>query len=371
MNPFVLPQTQLHSQRDAQTEWWYYSGHLQSGSRHFGFQLTFFGRKAQDVVILEIVPLRWLSPNFRFAHFAISDFDRQQFHFSHRRSIRLNAGAAFDQFKAWHGDWRVEQREGTHCLRASMRGIQMELQLQPLKAQIQHGEDGKSYRTDQQSGVHLSIPRFSARGRLQLDGEIFPVTGEAWMDREFGLCDFNRQMGGWDWLCIQLDNHRELMLYCVCDEQRDYNSHRSVVRIDADGTRTVLKGDAFRLTALGQWTSPWTGTTYPCGWSLRVPEWGIDLKIVPRLNCQELETRGSTCITYWEGGAAVTGEIDHQTVTGKAFVELVGYNSEHRILVTKKIGPRALWQSFLNEIQYWLRHWRVTRLDTRTSDSEK
>ncbi|MEQ1904610.1 MAG: lipocalin-like domain-containing protein [Pirellulaceae bacterium] len=361
MNSPVIAQTQLVGQRDAQTEWWYYSGHLKSGPRNFGFQLTFFGRKVQDELILGIVPLRWLSPKFRFAHFAISDFDRQQFHFSHRRSIRLNAGAAFNHFEAWHGNWRVEEREGAHCLRALMRGIEMDLELQPRKSQIQHGEDGKVYRNDHQSGIHISIPRFGASGRLKLDGESFEVTGEAWMDREFGHCDFDRQMGGWDWLYVQLDDGRELMLYCVCDEKRDYNEHRTIVLVNADGTKAELKGDRFRLTALGQWTSPWTGTTYPSGWSLQVPEWKIDVKIIPRLECQELETRGSTSIIYWEGGAAVTGEIDHRAVTGKAFVELVGYNGEHRILVTKKIGPKALWRAFQNEGQYWLRHWRVTR----------
>jgi predicted secreted hydrolase len=81
MNSPVIAQTQLVGQRDAQTEWWYYSGHLKSGPRNFGFQLTFFGRKVQDELILGIVPLRWLSPKFRFAHFAISDFDRSSFTF--------------------------------------------------------------------------------------------------------------------------------------------------------------------------------------------------------------------------------------------------------------------------------------------------
>jgi hypothetical protein len=92
-------------------------------------------------------------------------------------------------------------------------------------------------------------------------------------------------------------------------------------------------------------------------------------KIIPRLECQELETRGSTSIIYWEGGAKVEGEIDQRTVTGKAFIELVGYNGEHRILVTKKIGMSALWRAFQNEGQYWIRHWRVTR--TANSDTEK
>ncbi len=359
-SPAVVP-TQLVGQCEAQTEWWYYSGHLKSGDRSFGFQLTFFSRRVQDEMILGFIPLQWLSSKFRFAHFALSDFDRQQFHFSHRRSIRFRAGAALDHFKAWQRNWNVHECEGLHLLRASMRGISIDLALQPLKSPVQHGDGGTFYRNDHQSAFHFSIPRFAVSGRLRLDGESLEVSGEAWMDREFGRCDFDRQMGGWDWLYAQLDDNRELMVYCVCDEKRNYNGHRTVVRVDADGTKTELKAEAFQLTALGKWTSPWTGTTYPSRWSLQVPEWKVKLEFIPRLACQELVTRGSTSVIYWEGGAAVTGEIDHQAVTGKAFVELVGYNSEHQILVTKKIGPIALWRAFLNEGHYWLRHWRVTR----------
>jgi hypothetical protein len=44
---------------------------------------------------------------------------------------------------------------------------------------------------------------------------------------------------------------------------------------------------------------------------------------------QELDTRGSTMIIYWEGACEVTGTAGDGGISGRAYVELVGYDRSH------------------------------------------
>ena len=60
-----------------------------------------------------------------------------------------------------------------------------------------------------------------------------------------------------------------------------------------------------------------------------MPDLGIDLSIEPVIQDQELDTRGTTMIVYWEGACTVTGSKDEVPVSGNAYVELVGYDRSH------------------------------------------
>ncbi|MGH7473178.1 MAG: lipocalin family protein [Candidatus Methylomirabilales bacterium] len=45
----------------------------------------------------------------------------------------------------------------------------------------------------------------------------------------------------------------------------------------------------------------------------------------PSLPDQELDTRKSTQVIYWEGSVNVTGTYEGNPVTGHGYVELTGY----------------------------------------------
>ncbi|MCV5090884.1 carotenoid 1,2-hydratase, partial [Escherichia coli] len=76
----------LFTHSNAQTEWWYYTGHLESeNGRQFGFELVFFKRRT-DLDRLGPVPLRLLGNPFYFAHFALTDKKSREFHYAHKKS---------------------------------------------------------------------------------------------------------------------------------------------------------------------------------------------------------------------------------------------------------------------------------------------
>ena len=329
---------------------------LVANERLFGFQLTFFRRQVRGVTIGGWLPLSLVSPCFQFAHFALTDAEAGQFRFAHRRSVRLFAGAATDRFHVWHGDWYARESNGRHRLCAHMQGVRLGLELLPLKGGTLHGFAGHYERTMDQPVCHVSISRLRADGVLTLDGRSFDVSGTAWMDREYGHCDFGPGFGGWDWMSIQLTDNRELMIYRTYDEERHYNGYQVVTLIDPDGVSTCLPGNDFQLTAKAHWTSPWTRTKYPRDWLLKVPRWDAELTIRPWLPHQELDTRGSTNIVYWEGASRVDGTLAGRPAKGNAYVELVGYNTLHRSIARSRIGLPGVGTAFVNNLRYHLQH---------------
>ncbi|HEX8096830.1 MAG TPA: lipocalin-like domain-containing protein, partial [Pyrinomonadaceae bacterium] len=76
----------LYAHAAAQTEWWYYTGHMRTASdRAFGFELVFFKRRT-DLDRFGVVPLRLIANPLYLAHFAVTDESRGRFRYEHRKS---------------------------------------------------------------------------------------------------------------------------------------------------------------------------------------------------------------------------------------------------------------------------------------------
>jgi predicted secreted hydrolase len=140
---------------------------------------------------------------------------------------------------------------------------------------IDYGPPGLSY--------YYSRTRLAVQGDLVTsDASPEHVTGEAWMDHQWG--NFVVAGGGWDWFSLQLDDQSEVMLYVL----RDANG----TTISIVGTQVMPDGSVHQFNdlapqPLGQWRSPHTGATYPSGWQLALPD-GRYLEIEPVLQDQEL-----------------------------------------------------------------------------------
>ena len=149
------------------------------------------------------------------------------------------------------------------------------------------------------------------------------------MDREFGTWAPTENQKGWDWFSIQLDNGTELMCYQLRDGNGNRSAYSSGTFVDADGTYHPLKNDEFDLTELGYWTSGNSSATYPSKWKIEVPRFCFSVSVEPHFDEQELDTRGTTMIVYWEGSCEVAGKAGNDSVKGNAYVELVGYDRSH------------------------------------------
>lgn len=324
----------LYAHRGVQTEWWYYTGHAETVSgNQFGFELVFFKRRT-DLDKFSMIPMRLFGNPIYFAHFAITDYGTKKFRYAHRKS----ANGLFDfpasmSEKHYHlrlGDWTIRESNGAHILRASINSeITFEATLKPSKAVILNGKDGKgvSYKDEGEASRYFSYTRMEMDGDIIWNGETEHFAGSAWMDREFGTWAPTENQKGWDWFSVQLDDGTELMCYQIRNRAGGVSSFSSGVFIDKDGNSTYLSNREFKVQPTGYWKSAKTKAVYPNGWKLSVPKLELVLTVTPVLDNQELDTRGTTMIIYWEGACHVKGAT--KATNGKAYVELVGYDRSH------------------------------------------
>ena len=334
-DPVNLPRD-LYAHKNSQTEWWYYTGHGATASgKRFGFELVFFKRRT-DLDKFNIVPLRLFGNPIFFAHFAITDVDGKKFRYAHRKSANnlfdSPASASEDHFYLRLGDWSLREADGAHILRASIGANEtFEATLKPSKKVILNGrgKDGVSYKDEKEASRYFSYTRMEMEGDITRDGETEHFTGSAWMDREFGTWTPTEKQKGWDWFSIQLENGCELMCYQLRDSNNNVSEHSSGTYVDENGNFTPLTNEDFTIEPTGYWKSPRTKATYPSGWKLTAPKFGLDLTVTPVMEDQELDTRGTTMIVYWEGTCDVAGKAGEFDVAGDAYVELVGYDRSH------------------------------------------
>ena len=115
------------------------------------------------------------------------------------------------------------------------------------------------------------------------------------------------------------------MLYLLRQEGGGAHSASSGTLIDSAGSNRHLPVDQFSVTVLAHWESPRTGGRYPVQWQVIIPAQAITLNIRSNLADQEMQTPGSTAVTYWEGSVSIEGTVSGLSVSGHGYVELTGY----------------------------------------------
>ena len=310
------------------TEWWYYTGHLRTESgRRFGFELTFF---RVGIAQGETVS-RWDLHHLMPAHFAITDVEAKSFRYYEKmnRASPFTADAAEGRLDVFNEAWRATtNRDGSWRLVAREGNDSIDLTLRSRKPPAVHGENGISVKA---LGAGYASHYYSMTA-LDVDGTVngMKCEGDAWMDHEFGSSVLRENQQGWDWFSIQLDNDTEIMLYVIRrkDGSADVTSSGSLVT--SDGRVIHIARDQMRITPASKWKSPKSGATYPMGWRVELPPFSVVLTLTPLLESQELVTKGSTRVTYWEGAIDVSGSFGGTPVRGRGYVEMTGYDKAFR-----------------------------------------
>ncbi len=315
------------SHPDFKIEWWYYTGNVETSSgRRFGYQVTFF-RVGVDRE--PVNPSKWAVRDLFMAHLAVSDPDGRRYRFDEKltRGGPGLSGAAADRYHVWNEDWSAMlDGEGRHVIRATAKSASVELTLGEGKGPVLNGVGGISQKGAQAGNAshYYSITRMPTTGRIAVDGEWFEVSGESWMDHEFGTSFLEREQQGWDWLSLQLSDGRELMIYQLRrgDGTRDPRSSGTLV--DRDGRATHLSAADFTLTPVGEPVRMPSGASYPLGWAIDVPSQRLALTVSTPLAQQELTTT-TAGVVYWEGLVDVRGTTRETPVTGRGYLEMTGY----------------------------------------------
>jgi predicted secreted hydrolase len=311
-----------------QTEWWYYTGNLESSSgRHFGFELTFFRRAI--IPPDQLVPRQsdWATDQLYLAHFALTDVSGKQFYYyehAERGAVGLAGASAEPLFSVWLDNWSVKQTAGDqYQLSASQGNLALDLQLHDLKGPILQGDKGLSQKGagSGNASYYYSLTRLETTGKVSLSGVETDVQGLSWMDHEFSTSALAPDEVGWDWFALQLSDGSELMVYDLRRQDGSIDPYSSGTLVRPDGSSRYLTRQDFQIKVTSTWRSPHSGAVYPAGWVVSLPSEQLSLTIKPYLADQEL----NVSFIYWEGAVQISGQAGGKPVTGSGYVELTGY----------------------------------------------
>lgn len=316
------------------TEWWYFTGHLadpNTGITRFGYQATFFK------VGLTPNPVRvdsgWSTETLVMGHMALSDFKTQEHRFSEAvyrvAPMLAGIGREPEAVLIWckapagtSGRWTLSWTgTGFHVEIADGRqGFSFALTTEPIKDRVFQGPGGFNRRGDgpNEASLYYSFTRLKTHGRVVLDGIPFEVTGESWMDKEFGSSMLAPSQLGWDWFSLQLQQGKEIMLYMLRTADGSVD-HARATFVDHEGQVTFLEPIEWSVIPKRRWRSP-SGSVYPVAWEVRVLEQSYRLEA----RFDDQENRGIIVpdLNYWEGAVQVFGQGE---LVGHGFVEMTGY----------------------------------------------
>jgi predicted secreted hydrolase len=324
--PFDFPRD--HGPHPAfRTEWWYWTGNLRGADgRHFGFQLTFFRTALTPEAVAR--GSAWGANQVYLAHFAITDVAGARFHAWSRtsRAALGLAGAESQPFRVWLDDWEAHGEGDAGLpmrLRAAEGDMALDLTLESAKPVALQGDRGWSRKGPEagNASYYYSLTRMPARGAVTVAGQRVAVTGLAWMDREWSTSALGPELDGWDWLALQWDDGRDLMFYRLRRKDGGVDRFSAGAMVDTRGVAQALGFEEVMLEPEGAWTSPRTGARYPARWRLRIPALGLEALVVPVLADQELDVGAR----YWEGAVIVNGSQRSGAVSGRGYLEMVGY----------------------------------------------
>jgi predicted secreted hydrolase len=339
--PIVLPRDDGPHER--LTEWWYYTGHLrdETGGR-WGFEYVIFRAERGGF------PVSWAS------HLALTDETGSDFHYAQRlevgpqvdRSPRDADGVPTGFDLALTGidpsrpetfdrpTWAMAGADGDDRLTARVApdeaeaaglpgGLAFDLALVATKPPALHDGDGWIDFGPAGGSYYYSRTAMDAVGTLEVDGRSLDVEGTAWFDHQWG--DFIAVGGGgWDWFAINLDDGTDLTISLVRDADGSYPLIYGTL-VEADGTVRHVPREELTIEETARWKSPNTGADYPAGWRIQLPGDDLVIELEPTVADQELDTRPTTGVIYWEGSQVVRATRDGRPLGGLGYVELTGY----------------------------------------------
>ena len=289
VRPVVLPRDQ-GAHPSFGEEWWYTSGTLSAANhRQYFWFATIWSADRALVAKLNVVDLRAnrivLSQEYVSATPATSG------------QTRFTVGA----FKL---GFRPGGRLGRWSVSASTNaGGRLALDLVPRQPYVRHGHDGIIQQGTGGPSAYYSAPRLAAHGTLTLNGKPVRVSGQGWLDHQWG--NFGTVVGAlkWNWFACQFQNGSDLMLYQFLDGANRPSGRQTGTLVTSAGVVTQLT--RFTITPMGPWIRP-TGAiaTYPLGWRLQVPTGKIDITLRARARNQFITNRFVP--NFWEAASEIT-----------------------------------------------------------------
>lgn len=310
---------------DFQSEWWYFTGILESDEgKRFGYQFTVFRRGMGKVS--GSAGSKWVADQLYMGHLAISDIDGKK-HISREkmgRNALEMAGVSTKPVRIWLENWKMEAGNANGDffplnISAHSSGISLDLQLEEGMF-VLHGDNGFSPKGENSASYYYSYVQIPTSGSLKIGEQSYSVKGKSWFDHEFFSNALDKDQKGWDWFSLQNEDGSALMLFRV---RSDKESFLSGTFIDSsEKTHALSAGDIFLESV--RYEKVASGNRYPLKWKVRVPSQSLDFMVEPFFPNQEMKTG----ISYWEGAVHAEGSLRNKPMKAVGYLEMTGYAGE-------------------------------------------
>ena len=305
------------------TEWWYVTGWVKdAANREWGVQVTFFRNRPG---VAESNRSAFAPRQLVFAHAALAD-PRHGRLYHDQRAARAGfglAGVEEESTRAFVDDWSLTRAGGRYVANVTAREFAFDLAFAPTEPPLSHGDAGYSRKgaATAQTSYYYSEPQLAVTGTVTVAGAPAAVTGTAWLDHEWSSTVLAPEAAGWDWTGLNLEGGGALMAFRMRDHAGRTLWAGGTLR-SADGRVRTFAPDEIRFTTTRTWRSPRTGFTYPV--AMTIDAGGVEYRLVPLIDDQELDSRASTGTIYWEGAVRAMASGRE---AGRGYLELTGYGA--------------------------------------------
>jgi predicted secreted hydrolase len=279
-------------------EWWYVVGHLNAHGHRFGYEVQIVGGQAPQTLIA-------ITDKTTGAYYTHSQsYSPDQTSFSTTAlGVRTPSATLSGPMDAMALHARLPVGEITLTLSAQGPALYNNgTGLMPFLG-------GTSY--------YYSLPSLASQGTLTVNNHTYQVTGESWLDRQWGSWDWST-VQKWTWMALQLSGGDRVNLWDLFAQGSEFH-YATVLR--PDGTHELVVVDPLADTTSEFWTSPTTGKRYGTRWIVNIPALDASLTVVAQPQGQEVQEASGG---IFEGAASVTGWYRGKPVTGQAYVEQLG-----------------------------------------------
>lgn len=345
----------LGSHPDYAIEWWYLTGYASSGTREFGFQVTFFRSR---VPATQAMRSRFAARQLIFAHAAVTDVQGKKL-WHDQRIARASGATDIDLAAASDTDTDLRLRDWSlkreailaaplatpgvnvgdgprsrYRARVAGNDFQLDLQCTETQGWLLQGDSGLSRKgpLPAQASYYYSLPQLAVSGQITLQGQPFQLDTAAphaaWLDHEWSQSLLPPQAVGWDWIGMNLQDGSALTAFRLRDATGG-------AVWDGGSFRPATRGAPAQVFAQGQvvfeplryWHSPVTQARYPVAWRVHTPVAVYRLQAL--IDDQELDSRNSTGAVYWEGLSELLDSQGQRV--GRGYLEMTGYAGALRL----------------------------------------
>ena len=281
---------------DVPQEWWYIMGHFTSHGQQYGYLVSFTAQGNASISLTDVTTQQYYESNQTFptGEFSVSSSDLD---------IQFPDGSLSGPMNDMHLTAQLPGGHGSLDLTLDARGPVMYAAgtgLIPLLG-------GQTY--------YYSLPDVQSTGAMTFDGKTMRITGQSWLDHQWG--DFNfGLLDKWTWMGIQLSDNEYVNLADVFDNTGE---HVFATVLNPDGSEDDVAVTPLAQDAGDFQTSTMSGQRYAGTWVVDIPSLHTRLKVTATPVLQEFPNGG-----FDEAESTVSGTFQGKPVTGSARVEQVG-----------------------------------------------